>query len=131
MIVRSFVRSFVCRHSFSTGSVEFHLCLWLTCQPVVLCWDSPPPFPHRRLKELLDQDDESYRLLLSSLDETKEQRIDRMRQRVDELREKKEIERKKIVQEKLLLKWRGDCDELRLVESKGMVSSFFCCIMVD
>jgi hypothetical protein len=55
---------------------------------------------------------------LLNLDETVEQRIEKMRARVKELRDKKEEERKRIVEQKLLQKWRNDCDELRTVESK-------------
>lgn len=52
------------------------------------------------------------------MEETNDERIDRMRKRAQELREKRETERKKVVDEKMRQKWRNDCDELRQVESK-------------
>ena len=70
------------------------------------------------MKDLLANDLEYFADRLSKLDETVEQRVEKMRARVEELRNKKEVERRQVVEQKMLQKWRNDCDELRSVESK-------------
>ena len=72
-----------------------------------------------RLRKLFEKDDEIYREALSSLEETNEQRLEKMRQRATALRAKREEERKLYAEEKMLEKMRNDCDELRSVQSKA------------
>ncbi|KAI8930174.1 tumor suppressor, Mitostatin-domain-containing protein [Entophlyctis helioformis] len=71
-----------------------------------------------RLRQLLKDDEERYRQSLQLKEETRESRVEGMRQRMNELKEQRERERKAVVEEKLKQRWRKECDELRAVESK-------------
>ncbi|KAJ3089361.1 Cilia- and flagella-associated protein 53 [Quaeritorhiza haematococci] len=71
-----------------------------------------------KLRQLLAEDDLRYSQELLAQQETKESRIEAMKARVAELKAKREAERKAIAEEKLMQKWRNECDELRAVESK-------------
>lgn len=71
-----------------------------------------------RLKLLLEQDEEGYRQELLANEETRESRVEIMKARRQELKDKRENERKIIVEEKLTQRWRNECDELRGIESK-------------
>ncbi|KAK6099142.1 hypothetical protein MT418_000595 [Batrachochytrium dendrobatidis] len=71
-----------------------------------------------RLRQLFADDEETYRSYLLSKQETRESRVDTMRKRVSELREQRERERKSVVEEKLMQRWRKECDDLRTIESK-------------
>jgi hypothetical protein len=66
----------------------------------------------------LKQDEETYRAELQNQEGKKEDRIAMMRNRMNELKEIRERERKVVVQEKLDQQWRQNCDELRQLESK-------------
>ncbi|KAJ3278173.1 Cilia- and flagella-associated protein 53 [Borealophlyctis nickersoniae] len=71
-----------------------------------------------KLRQLLRQDEERYRAELLNKEETRESRVEMMRARMNELKSKREEERKRIVEEKLLQKWRNECDDLRAIESR-------------
>ncbi|KAL2913720.1 hypothetical protein HK105_206736 [Polyrhizophydium stewartii] len=71
-----------------------------------------------RLRQLLKDDEERYRALLLAKEETRETRVEAMRQRMHDLREQRERERQAIVTEKLAQRWRKECDQLRAIESK-------------
>ncbi|KAJ1553131.1 Cilia- and flagella-associated protein 53 [Cladochytrium tenue] len=75
---------------------------------------------HRResLRELLHADDERLTQELLAREETCDSRLEKMKRRMEELRAKREAERQKVVEEKLMQRWRNECDELRAVESK-------------
>ena len=70
-----------------------------------------------RLKSLFEKDNEKFRQELIAQESTRTSRIDAMRARVAELKDKRETERKKIVEEKLLQQWKSECDELRKANS--------------
>ncbi|TPX72621.1 hypothetical protein SpCBS45565_g00287 [Spizellomyces sp. 'palustris'] len=70
-----------------------------------------------RLRQLLANDEERYQKELASTVVTGESRVEAMRARMNELKAKREKERQKIVEEKLLQRWRNECDELRSIES--------------
>ncbi|KAJ3050542.1 hypothetical protein HK097_008508 [Rhizophlyctis rosea] len=71
-----------------------------------------------RLRQLYQQDEDRHRAELNRMEETRESRVEQMKARMKELKEKREEERKKIVEEKMLQKWRNECDELRAIESR-------------
>lgn len=71
-----------------------------------------------KLRKLFAADEEQYRVALIKKEETKEERIQRMKERMMELKSRREAERKLIVEEKLNQKWRNECNELKEVESK-------------
>eukprot|EP00842_Homolaphlyctis_polyrhiza_P000632 jgi/Hompol1/156/HPOL_003888-RA len=71
-----------------------------------------------RLRQLLQNDEERFRQQLMAREETAESRVEAMRARMNELKEQRERERKAIVDEKLLQRWRKECDQLRAAESK-------------
>ncbi|KAI8919135.1 tumor suppressor, Mitostatin-domain-containing protein [Powellomyces hirtus] len=71
-----------------------------------------------RLRQLLQQDEVRHRAGLAAAEPTRESRVEAMRARVNELKAKRELERQAVVEEKLLQRWRNECDELRGVESK-------------
>ncbi|KAJ3194931.1 Cilia- and flagella-associated protein 53 [Irineochytrium annulatum] len=71
-----------------------------------------------RLKELLADDDHRYAEELLRQEETQGSRLEQMKARMQELRSKREEERKQVVHEKLHQRWRAECDELRHIESK-------------
>ncbi|KAJ3059580.1 Cilia- and flagella-associated protein 53, partial [Podochytrium sp. JEL0797] len=51
-------------------------------------------------------------------EETRETVLAGMKSRMQELKSKRETERQKVVETKLLQRWRNECDELRTIESK-------------
>ena len=59
-----------------------------------------------RLKDLFRLDDERFRRELIAQEPTTDSRIDAMRSRVADLKAKMESKRKKVVEEKLLQRWR-------------------------
>ncbi|KAI8588970.1 tumor suppressor, Mitostatin-domain-containing protein [Geranomyces variabilis] len=69
------------------------------------------------LRQQLASDEARFRAELARAEPTQEARIEAMRTRVGELRARREVERKAVVEEKLLQRWRNECDELRAVES--------------
>lgn len=73
-----------------------------------------------RLARLLEGDYDIWRAELLAMEETKEARLDKMRARATELKQRREREREKIVEEKLYQRWKSGCDELRAVESKAL-----------
>ena len=64
---------------------------------------------------------------MTAQETTIDSRVDAMRTRVAELKAKRESERKKVVEAKLLQKWRAECDELRratsLIKGKKVASA--------
>ena len=70
------------------------------------------------MKALLEADNLKYQAELEAAQITPDQRIADMRERVKQLKQKKEQIRQDIVSEKLLQKWRNDCDDLRSLNSK-------------
>ncbi|KAJ3417276.1 hypothetical protein HDV05_005732 [Chytridiales sp. JEL 0842] len=71
-----------------------------------------------RLRKLFEDDEEKYTNELLQQEETTESRVQKMRARMSELKAKREAERQQIVEQKLLQRWRNECDELRAIESK-------------
>ncbi|KAJ1555290.1 translation initiation factor eIF3 subunit g [Nowakowskiella sp. JEL0078] len=71
-----------------------------------------------RLQAQMEQDSEKYRLELLQSEPTFASRIAQMRSKMNELKQKREKERQELVNEKLLQRWRNECNELRGVESK-------------
>ncbi|KAI8821359.1 tumor suppressor, Mitostatin-domain-containing protein [Fimicolochytrium jonesii] len=71
-----------------------------------------------RLRQRIAQDEDRYQAELVASRPTKESRVYAMRARVSELKAKREAERQAVVGDKLLQRWRNECDELRVVESK-------------
>ncbi|KAJ3022425.1 Cilia- and flagella-associated protein 53 [Thoreauomyces humboldtii] len=71
-----------------------------------------------RLRDLLERDEDLWRQELAAAEPTKESRVQAMRDRMTELKQKREAERLALVEEKLLQRWRNECDELRAVESR-------------
>lgn len=61
---------------------------------------------YNRLKELFENDNEKFRQELMAKESTTGSRVDAMKARVADLKAKRETERKKIVEEKLLQQWR-------------------------
>ncbi|KAL7547374.1 hypothetical protein ACHAWF_015266 [Thalassiosira exigua] len=57
--------------------------------------------------------------LKSSLEVTPEQRMEQIRKRAYELKEKREAERKEFVNECYIRQWRDACDDLRVFDSKA------------
>ncbi|KAI8609886.1 hypothetical protein BC830DRAFT_1085154 [Chytriomyces sp. MP71] len=70
------------------------------------------------LRNLLKSDQERYAEELLQSEETRETRLAAMKSRMQELKSKRETERKKVAEEKMLQRWRNECDELRAIESK-------------
>lgn len=68
------------------------------------------------LRQLLEKEQQQFQQELVSKEETTDERIERMKARVAELKESREIKRKAFAQEKLLERWRNECDELRLID---------------
>ncbi|KAJ3029351.1 UNVERIFIED_CONTAM: Cilia- and flagella-associated protein 53 [Siphonaria sp. JEL0065] len=71
-----------------------------------------------KLRALLQKDADTYSQNLLDSEETRETVLAQMKIRMEELKSKREAERKKIVETKLLQRWRNECDELRTIESK-------------
>ena len=67
---------------------------------------------------MFEHDDEGYKVALVVQEESKEDRIARMKTRMLELKERREADRKLVVEHQLLRKWRNESDELRAIESK-------------
>ncbi|KAJ3218540.1 Cilia- and flagella-associated protein 53 [Dinochytrium kinnereticum] len=72
----------------------------------------------QRLRKLLEEDEARYSAELLRNEETQGSRLEKMKNRMEELRSRREAERQQVVEEKLLQRWRGQCDELRAIESK-------------
>jgi len=70
-----------------------------------------------KMRVLIAQENENYKLEIKNLEETPEQVQERMLKRVQELRETKEVARKIEVNGKLERRFREGADELRKVES--------------
>ncbi|CAF1104134.1 unnamed protein product [Didymodactylos carnosus] len=73
-----------------------------------------------RLRELLSCEEAQYMQEAAASKETLPQRISKMRQKAKKIREEKENEHQRIVQEKLDQRFRRDCAELRELQSKGL-----------
>lgn len=71
-----------------------------------------------RLKQMLYQEESSYEHELNSMIESPLERAAKLRERARKLQQEKEREQQEFVQEKLDQKWRAECDELRLLQSK-------------
>lgn len=71
-----------------------------------------------KLRNLMTQDAAIYSQNLIDAEETRETVLAQMKIRMEELKSKREAERKKVVETKLLQRWRNECDELRTIESK-------------
>ena len=65
-----------------------------------------------RLRALLLADEDRFERELEASEETTEERVEVMRARVKELRDKREMERKAIVEEKLMQRWRCASDNV-------------------
>lgn len=74
-----------------------------------------------KLRVLLEEDEQKHRKALLENEESNETRIIMMRSRMTKLREEREKDRQKIVEQKLEQQWRQNCDELRSLESKILV----------
>ncbi|CAF3992046.1 unnamed protein product [Adineta steineri] len=73
-----------------------------------------------RLRELLATEDAQYLQEATSSQETLSERIGKMRQKAKRLREEKESEHARVVQEKYDQRFRRDCAELRELQSKEL-----------
>ncbi|CAF2438660.1 unnamed protein product [Rotaria sp. Silwood2] len=73
-----------------------------------------------RLRALLAADDAQYLAEAESSKESLSQRIGKMRQKAKRIREEKESEHAKLVQEKYDQRFRRDCAELRELQSKEL-----------
>jgi hypothetical protein len=71
-----------------------------------------------KLKELLESDEVEYRQELIDQEETKEERISRMKERVNDLKAKREEERLEVVEQLLLRKWRNENEDLKHMKTK-------------
>ncbi|TPX31586.1 hypothetical protein SmJEL517_g05091 [Synchytrium microbalum] len=76
-----------------------------------------------KLRKMLLADEDLYERELVASEESTEHRIEVMRARVKELKDRREQERKAIVEEKLMQRWRNECDDLRALESKVIVKA--------
>lgn len=70
-----------------------------------------------RLRNLLESEQRGYESELVAVEETQEDRINKMKERAFELKKKREDERQRVVQEKLYQQWREGVDELRKADS--------------
>lgn len=80
--------------------------------------DSKLDARRERLRQLFKEDVKRFTEELLAQEETKESRLEKMRTRMQELKSKREADRKLVVEKKLLQRWRNECDELRTIESK-------------
>ncbi|KAJ3341590.1 hypothetical protein HDU93_004492 [Gonapodya sp. JEL0774] len=71
-----------------------------------------------KLRALLASDINQWRSALTEQEETQEQKVAKLRERASELKEKREDERRKVVEEKLLQRFRNEAPELRIAESQ-------------
>jgi DNA gyrase/topoisomerase IV subunit B len=71
-----------------------------------------------RLASVLRQEQSVYDQIIADNTETQEDRIEKMRQRVHQLKTKREEERLKLVEDKLSQCWRNNAEEIRVVTSK-------------
>ncbi|KAJ3209352.1 Cilia- and flagella-associated protein 53 [Entophlyctis luteolus] len=84
----------------------------------------PPENHHKekknipRLRALLVADDAAYAHALAATEDSREAVLAKMKARRDDLKARRETERKKVVEAKLLQRWRSECDDLRTIESK-------------
>lgn len=72
----------------------------------------------RRLADMLFAEQQAYEQEMIDREETPQQRMDKMAVRAYELKQKREEERKMVVQEKLKQQWRSGLDELRSLDSQ-------------
>ena len=72
---------------------------------------------YKSLQMLLKSDEESYKSQIINQQETKEEKLENMRNRVIELKKKHESERKQIADKQLYRHWRDNCVEFREVDS--------------
>ena len=78
-----------------------------------------------KLRALLDVEEEQYINEIAASQETTLERQAKMRARAKALREKREQERLAIVQEKLDIRWREECDELRPILARKHQNEVF------
>ncbi|KAJ3344941.1 Cilia- and flagella-associated protein 53 [Entophlyctis luteolus] len=71
-----------------------------------------------KLRALLVADDAAYAHALAATEDSREAVLAKMKARRDDLKARRETERKKVVEAKLLQRWRSECDDLRTIESK-------------
>lgn len=76
-----------------------------------------------RLRALYAQDEKQYRAELEALDETTEQRHERLRKKALALREQNQAYHQAQVQEKLYEQWKDGCDELRALKSHNFLQA--------
>lgn len=71
----------------------------------------------QQLAQMLAEEQAAYEREMVDMEETPQQRMDKMAVRAYELKKKREDERKAVVQEKLYQQWREGIDELRTMDS--------------
>jgi len=71
-----------------------------------------------RLAKMLSEEQRAYEQELVDIEESPQQRMDKMAVRAYELKKRREDERKAFVQEKLYQQWRDGIDDLRTMDSK-------------
>merc|ERR1719343_1892633 len=71
-----------------------------------------------RLASMLSAEQKAYEQELVDIEESPQQRMDKMAVRAYELKKRREDERKAIVQEKLYQQWRAGIDDLRTMDSR-------------
>jgi len=78
-----------------------------------------------KLRALLDAEEEQYLIDIDAQQETTLERQAKMRARAKALREKREQERLALVEEKLDIRWREECDELRPILARQHQNEVF------
>ena len=78
-----------------------------------------------RLRALLDAEEQQYVIEIDAQQETVLERKAKMRARAKALREKREQERLAYVEEKLDIRWREECDELRPILARKHQNEVF------
>lgn len=78
-----------------------------------------------KLRERLLAEEESYLQEMADLEETTTERQEKMKKRATELKERRETERLKLVEDKLDQKFRAECEELRAALSKQTRDGIF------
>ncbi|XP_064390856.1 cilia- and flagella-associated protein 53-like [Halichondria panicea] len=71
-----------------------------------------------QLRSLLKTEEEQYLIEMAGRQETPLEKQAKMRERARSLKEKREAERLALVERKLEQRWRGQCEELRSIQSK-------------
>merc|ERR1719217_65912 len=72
----------------------------------------------QRLAAMLSAEQKAYEQELVDIEESPQQRMDKMAVRAYELKKRREDERKAFVQEKLYQQWRDGIDDLRTMDTK-------------